>query len=186
MTRKPAAKPAAQRSTRSRSGRPGRAPIDAETEAGPVLRPPDEQAERRPRRAAAPTLAPATAARATATDTKDVQQRATNALICFYHPAVDRGVLKQKLQWAEFFGTTKQRLAFWEDRLSDAIGTFKRGAVPVPAAPPGKVIPLKSDDTVEPPQLTALHGYHLHDLKQSLLAKCNRPGSSWSMCATRR
>mmetsp|Transcript_6048 Transcript_6048/g.15840 ORF Transcript_6048/g.15840 Transcript_6048/m.15840 type:complete len:348 (+) Transcript_6048:115-1158(+) len=178
MTRQRAPKPAAQRSTRSRSGGSGRAPIDAETDAEPVLRSTGVQAERRPKRAAAPTIAPAsTAARATATDTKDIQQRATSALICYYHPAVDRSTLKQKQQWAEFFGTTKQRLAFWENRLAEAIGTFRRGAVPLPAAPDGKEIPLKSANGVQQAsvQLTALHGYDLQQLKASLLAKCHRP-----------
>ena len=60
------------------------------------------------------------------------RQRATSALICFYHPSVDRSERREKQDWASFFG-------------------IKRGAVPVPAAPNGKVIRLVSDEAEDEP-----------------------------------
>ena len=55
------------------------------------------------------------------TDTKEVERRATSAIICFYHPSVDKSERPQKKQWAEFFETTKERFKFWEIKLDASI-----------------------------------------------------------------
>jgi hypothetical protein len=104
-----------------------------------------------------------------------VQERTTAAIICYYHPAVaTTSELREKKDWAEFFGVTKQRFGFWEEKLAESIGPFQRGAVPVPAPPEGKTIPLISEET-EDVVITELHGINLADLKADLASRCTRP-----------
>eukprot|EP00966_Prymnesium_polylepis_P250348 5788877-Prymnesium_polylepis.1 len=166
---------AGRRSTRSSREAPTSTAQRDENEPSAVLRDSEEPAEPRAKRTARPLVAPPPPARAPPRKSDEIERLATAAIICFYHPKVDRSTVQTKLEWAEFFGTTKQRFSFWEVRLVESIGPFKRGAVPVPAAPAGKVIKLITDETAEAPPRVELHGYNLAELKQTLSQRCTRP-----------
>eukprot|EP00966_Prymnesium_polylepis_P287540 6641051-Prymnesium_polylepis.1 len=119
MPRRAAPAAEASRSTRCRTRLNSSPPKEAADATEPVLPTAEEPKAARVQRAARPVFAspPGT----TRTDTKTIEDLATRALVCFYHPAVDRSVRSQKQDWAEFFGTTKQRFMFWERKLADSI-----------------------------------------------------------------
>ena len=158
------------RATRASGSSHDPAPAPGAEAESPVLCGSEEPGLRRPMRAARPAAPLVTSACRTSTST--TERLATAAIICFYHPEVDRSERPQKQQWADFFGVQRPRFAYWEKKLSESIGAFKRGAVPVPPAPEGKVIKLISDEAVP---LLELHGYNLADLKAQLQSQCTRP-----------
>ena len=72
------------------------------------------------------------ASRARATS-EETAMKSLNAVLCYYHPGVNRAVLKTKLHWATEWGTTKQRFHFYESQAFDdnLIATYQAGTLPL-------------------------------------------------------
>ena len=116
------AAPASGRSTRSKAGKPAAAPAARQKAPAPVLSGSEATREPRPKRSlsfAAPP--PPSEPR---TSTKLVQERATAAIICYYHPLVDKTERSQKAQWATFFNVEKPRFAYWEGKLAESLAAL--------------------------------------------------------------